>query len=293
MYLKLLAFICLFYSGLAAASKPAIVVSTRAIIYADQELKSPIGYVSAGRKVLVGEVARKNGSILPIVVTGRIAWIKVEDLALNTEELKNVTTSRFKVSQEQFKDAQENFEDNLFENNYALLSFGNFAVDNSYKEFGEITNYTIGDTATAIRLHVFHRPPFKRSFWSIGGAYYSQSEDDYEWETLTVEAKYGYSFLRTDAFSIDAFAGILIGGDFRYARQEDGETVADNGSTFGYMYGGQLKIFTWSKFGLVGGLVRQTFKLSGLSPFPTTGGGQSDLQEISGTNVYFGLSVKL
>ena len=59
------------------------------------------------------------------------------------------------------------------------------------------------------------------------------------------------------------------------------------------MYGGQLKLFTWAKFGLVGGLVRQTFILSGLSPFPTTGGGRSDLQEISGTNFYFGLSVKL
>jgi len=293
MYLKLLSLFCFLFSSLALASRPAIVVSTRTVIYSDQELKSPIGYVSAGRKVIVGDVARKNGTVLPIVVTGRVAWVKVEDLALNTEELKNVTTSRFKVSQEQFKKAEEKFDDNLFENNYAQFSFGSFSVDNSYKEFNEITGYTAGDTATALRFHVFHRPPFKKSIWSIGGGYYSQSEDEYEWETITIEAKYGYSILRTDAFSLDVFAGVLIGGDFRYSRQEDGETVADNGSTFGYMYGGQLKLFTWSKFGLVGGLVRQTFKLSGLSPFPTTGGGQSDLQEITGTNLYFGLSVKL
>ena len=238
-------------------------------------------------------MTRKNGSILPIIVTGRVAWIKVEDLALNTEELKNVSTSRFKVSQEQFKEAEEKFDDDLLKNNYALISFGNFAVDNSYKEFGEITNYTIGDTASAIRVHVFHRPPFKRSFWSIGGAYYTQSEESYEWKTLTLEAKYGYSLIRTKAFSIDAYAGILLGGDFKYSREENSEIIVDNGSTYGYLYGGQIKIFTWSKFGLVGGLVRQTFKLSGLSPFPTIGGGQSDLQEISGTNIFFGLSVKL
>ncbi|TNF27684.1 MAG: hypothetical protein EP319_11025 [Deltaproteobacteria bacterium] len=293
MYLKLLALLTLLFSSALYASRPAIVVSTRAVIYADQELKSPIGFVSAGRKVVVGDVARKNGSILPIIVIGRVAWIKASDLALNTEELKNVTTSRFKVNEEQFKNAEEKFDDNLFENNYAQFSFGSLAVDNSYKEFGETTGYTTGDTATALRFHVFHRPPFKKSVWSVGVGYYAQSEEEYEWETITVEAKYGYSLLQTNAFALDAFAGVFIGGDFRYQRQEDGETVADNGSTYGYMYGGQLKLFTWAKFGLVGGLVRQTFFLSGLSPFPTTGGGRSDLQEISGTNFYFGLSVKL
>ena len=193
MYLKLLALLTLLFSSAVLASRPAIVVSTRAVIYADQELKSPIGYVSAGRKVVVGDVARKNGSILPIIVIGRVAWIKASDLALNTEELKNVTTSRFKVNEEQFKNAEEKFDDNLFENNYAQFSFGSLAVDNSYKEFGETTGYATGDTATALRLHVFHRPPFKKSVWSVGVGYYAQSEEEYEWETVTVEAKYGYS----------------------------------------------------------------------------------------------------
>ncbi|MCO4792597.1 MAG: hypothetical protein KC493_02705 [Bacteriovoracaceae bacterium] len=294
MYLKLLSFILMFSMAFKVyASKPAVVVSTRAVIYADQELKSPIGFVSAGRKVIVGDVPRKNGEILPIIVIGRVAWIKVRDLALNTEDLKNITTSRFKVSQDQFEKNKDKFDDNVFENNYARLVFGSISVDDSYKEFAELTGSSPGDTATNFKVNVFHRPPFKRSIWSIGFAYYTQSETDYDWETITLEATYGYSLIQTSAFSIDAYGGFLVGGDFNYSRLESGQTVKDNGSTYGWLYGAQIKLFSYSKIGLIAGFTRQTLKLSGLTAFETTSGGKSDLQEISGTNIFFGLSFKL
>lgn len=58
----------------------AIVKNKRSIIYSDHLRTSPIGYVRKGRKVRVGSVSRSKGRVLPIVVSGKIAYISVKDL---------------------------------------------------------------------------------------------------------------------------------------------------------------------------------------------------------------------
>ena len=63
----------------ALAAQYAHVKTEKAVIYADQELTSPLGYAIRGKKVRVGEVPRKYGTILPILVStlkrqGKPAW---------------------------------------------------------------------------------------------------------------------------------------------------------------------------------------------------------------------------
>ena len=72
-------FCCLFLSS-AFAAQVAIVISDRAIIYADRQMSAPIGYLKKGKKLKVGEVKRNKGRVLPVVVNGRIAYIKVADI---------------------------------------------------------------------------------------------------------------------------------------------------------------------------------------------------------------------
>jgi hypothetical protein len=64
----------------------AIVTSEQAYIYADQDRTSPIGYVSKGKKFKVGSIPRNNGTMLPLIVSGRVAYIKIVDIATSYDK---------------------------------------------------------------------------------------------------------------------------------------------------------------------------------------------------------------
>ncbi len=79
-----------------AEAQWAIVTSAKAIVYADATQTSPIGYVSKGKKFKVGTVARNDGHMLPLIVSGRIAYVRVEDIAVAHDKvLLQLPTDRY------------------------------------------------------------------------------------------------------------------------------------------------------------------------------------------------------
>lgn len=88
------------------AAQDAVVVAQEAIIYSDQEMTSPIGYISFGKKVKIGEVARNKASVYPIVVSGKIAFIKVVDVSTQKESMDSddLTARRFQKKAEEVKE---------------------------------------------------------------------------------------------------------------------------------------------------------------------------------------------
>lgn len=68
------------------AAQTALVIVDRAVIYADEHMTSPIGYVKRGKKIKVGEKAKNLGQVYAIVVSKKVAYIKVNDLSTEKED---------------------------------------------------------------------------------------------------------------------------------------------------------------------------------------------------------------
>lgn len=79
------------------AAQEAMVLVDKALIYSDQQTTSPVGYVTRGKKILVGDIARNKGRVYPIVVSGKIAYIKVLDVTTEKESMDStrLTAERF------------------------------------------------------------------------------------------------------------------------------------------------------------------------------------------------------
>lgn len=94
---SVLLFMLLFYCPLSMAAQEAIVIVDKAYIYSDQEMTSAIGYVSRGKKVAVGEIPRNKAQVYPIIVSGKIAYIRVLDVSTEKEGVKatRLSTERF------------------------------------------------------------------------------------------------------------------------------------------------------------------------------------------------------
>ncbi len=79
------------------AAQDAIVITDKAMVYADKTMTSPVGYVTRGKRVTIGEVARNKSQLYPIVVSGKIAYIRATDV--NTEidgiDSNNLVAERF------------------------------------------------------------------------------------------------------------------------------------------------------------------------------------------------------
>lgn len=80
-------FVLLFCCPLVWAAQDAIVVAERAVIYADKTMTSPVGYVSRGKRVTIGEIPRNKSQLYPIIVSGKIAYIRVLDISTELDYL--------------------------------------------------------------------------------------------------------------------------------------------------------------------------------------------------------------
>ncbi|MBT7609426.1 MAG: hypothetical protein HN576_06705 [Bacteriovoracaceae bacterium] len=282
----------------AYAVRYGLVVSKRAVVYSDKKLESPIGFIRAGKKIMIGETERRRGSIISTVVTGRIVWVKLSDIAIETEDYKSTdrkVSKRFTISEEEFRDKNEKAEDTLFNNNFIHFSFGIFNLDEEFEQFSNDLGVEPKLHSENFNIDIVHRTPYHRSFWSMGLAYYTQSHDEYKWSAFIGQFTYYWSLIKSRVFTIDLYGGVMITGDFKLITNNLTTTLTsnDSGNALGYKFGGQLKLFPYSAIGLVAGLSNQYFIINELGPITTSVNPETELNSIGGINIYFGLSWKL
>lgn len=82
-----LCFIFMLYCPFLWAVQEAIVIADKAIVYADRTMTSPVGFVTKGKKVTIGEIARNKSQVYPIVVSGKVAYIRVIDVNTEVDDL--------------------------------------------------------------------------------------------------------------------------------------------------------------------------------------------------------------
>ena len=99
------------------ASQDAMVIAEDAVIYADEQMSAPVGYVRKGKKIKVGEISRNKSQVYPVVVSGKISYIRVIDVSTEKE---NMTSNRLVAERFQkvtFEETTNNYSVGLF--NYA------------------------------------------------------------------------------------------------------------------------------------------------------------------------------
>lgn len=98
-----LLFLVFFWCPELWAQQDAMVTADRAVIFSDREMTSPVGYILKGRRVRVGEIPRNKAQVYPIIVSGKIAYIRVLDVTSERESMESnrLVAERFQRSTEQ------------------------------------------------------------------------------------------------------------------------------------------------------------------------------------------------
>lgn len=275
------------YSFSVLASQKARVISSKAIVYSDMDLLSPIGTLNHGKIITVGDKKRKHGSILPTIVNGRVAYVRVTDLTLERDMVGNINN---KVNATEH-DPSINFAkptDKLNENNYVQFTAATFDLGTNWQqlvaEFGETPS-----SMFALKAIFEHRPDIHNWSWGFGLDYYFSNQNNISMQMGVAEATVYYSLI---PFYGIFTADILLGGSFSAALVITTPDDQYKGSLLGMHFGGQIRLFPFSKIGFTGGIKYQTFYLEGLDTITINTDTNAILGSVGGLEIYGGLSYR-
>lgn len=285
--MKLFSLCVLFsiFSPLVSAAQVAIVKVSKAIIYADIELKSPIGYVSKGKQLAVGEVKRRRGEILPVSINGRVGWIRVSSLRLPSEE--KVFDEGKKVTEHELND-EKRIKDPLSQNNYLTVRTGPGGMSVNGSVDGAAEFDTTLTSSNELSIMYEHKNPYYLTHWGVGLDYFSAKVENYEFRTINIKAGFAWVPIRLSWVSIEAYANLVVSGDFRVNSIGIGEY---KGNMYGADYGGVFRLLPEYKIGLLLGAGLTYYRFSGLTQIENSSDDTTlSFNSISGTKVFAGLS---
>ena len=151
--LRILTLICLICSTTVFSAQMAFVRPEKAVVYADLMQKSPIGFVRQGKSLSVGDSALFNNAVYPIVLKGKLAYIKVQDVLLvkdyqyqDTRELQAKGVLKEYLYREKFKSKKN-----------IGVGFGTFGVGEDWSALSQVVNGNDRNPyAKALHLSLIH-----------------------------------------------------------------------------------------------------------------------------------------
>lgn len=243
---------------IAQGAYQVLVRSPKAVIYADPELQTPVGYVRSGKMIWVGEVKRGLDPVLPTVVYGRVAYIRTEDISLPEETTitkKSSSATRAKILEAIHSEAENDPHD---ENNGLLARVSYFKPDSaSLAGFNRDSRLV---SPTNISLTFEHRNPIKKWHWGFGLDYYSLSGKRVSHQTFAATAAASYSLAKSSFVSLELFTDVKVSGSFQVYIDD----YRHQGQMLGLEGGAMIRLYPYSQYSLVIGSAIMTGRVFGM-----------------------------
>ena len=223
----------------------ATIQAKKAIIYADVELSSPIGYLKRGTRVRVGEVYKKYGSVLPIAITGRLGFVLVSDLYLPTD-IKNLKSKTPKAAVYKRHAIINEKQHSWSDHNYIGYSFQNFSLAGDWETLALNENDASSQIGSAYIMTLIHRSPLSRLGLEIDFGFNTISTENYEMKYPTFGTTLFFNLLSLGVVNFEICAGASYSAQVQLRKKS--EVVSYENQLLETHYGGQINLFPYKKY---------------------------------------------
>lgn len=285
---KILLFFCIFLNLYAQASRVAYTINTKTIIYSDENLDIPIGFIKSGRKIVVGDNNFKANTITALLVSGKIAFVKLKDITFKVNNSEIGLAPEIKEH-----DINQLFltdEDRLKDNNHLSLSVGKQGLGKSWENVNEAYSASeVPNYATQYKLFLEHRSPAKKYGFGLGFSYIGVSSTELKLDIPIFYIEYQHRLIQFSLISIEAFGGINFSGG---AKLTDSIGQVSRGAMIGSEVGGRARLFPFSR---ISGFASVTFsnnKFDSMDPLLNEKFEEVVLDNLVGVKIEFGASVR-
>lgn len=178
----------------------------KAIVYKDENLLSPIGYLPLGKTIQVGLPSDKNKKIVPLKVKGDTAYIEISMLEFldNEKEFEKKSPDNFIPTEHNFDSLIPPPPDNLTKNNSVIVTIERSEAGNEVKNtFSEVDGS--GQSGFwGLKAQVIHRYSQHLFFMGLGFEYQSISSPGLRFRYFMLTPTVGYTFLKNEDYTLDA-----------------------------------------------------------------------------------------
>lgn len=226
---KYLCLFCLiFLSVEALAARWAVVGVSRAKIYSDVKMTKVIGYVGKGKKVRVGEKAKNNGLLLPMLLKNRVVYIEVSSLSEQTDKEKQSLKTVAKRYLDKINQKKEIRRVGVYTGLFYGLLFRNDFSD----ELGQNLIFT------SFGLRGYYRSLEEFKGYRITTEYMSAEKDEAQLSIPLLEFSFLLKQVSYDKYKFDLYFGPLMTPYVEYVQGEDFKIT---GQALGAIVSAELK----------------------------------------------------
>jgi hypothetical protein len=189
-------------------AKIAKVIVARAVVYGDENLISPLGYLPNGKLLYVGNPRRVNNEIVPTIISGRLAFLELRDIEYQDEKIDERNSKSGFLKEHNIDIVLTKPEDKLNENNSVYFQFGGFSSGNNMQQVTYDLEGKSASFMTNIGSFFIHREPTSKFFWGASFEYNYLKSQDMRFKAFLFGPNFGYSLIRNFAFSLEVIANL-------------------------------------------------------------------------------------
>lgn len=280
---------------ISTAIKVVKIIVPRAIVYADENMATPLGYISNGKLITVGNPRKLNPDLVPTLVSGRIAYIEIKDFEYQDEKLNQNSSSNY-LKEHNIDTVLKSQSDKLNENNTFSFQVGRYYGGQDFANLVKNLEDKNASWITYTTLNFSHRPPTSKFFWGGDFQYHFFNEEGLHFKSFIFSPSMGYVLIRNLAFSIEAFFNLDIGSS-TYLTIDNNYSDDPQGFMLGPQYGVRVVLSPKTSYKLFGSLSYRNYKCYSLKNIkrisPTDSTAEIDvpnLENISGVDLGAGLT---
>lgn len=280
-------------SELITGPQVARITVPRAIVYSDESMNSPLGYISNDKLITVGNPRKKNPELVPLVVYGRLAFIELKNIHYESESMERQNAKRGAPKEHNIDDILIKPEERLSENNSAYFHISEFFAGEQTKNLFETIDGESKDNLLGLGVSLIHRQLIGRAFWGAGFEYSSISSEHLSLNTFIISPIIGYTPLKNSLFLLDFFVSMDFSGNAQLKLTNNFVTEPAP-----FFYGPQISsrivLFPTQKYHIVGTLGFKSYKVLRIEQLTNANDAPIDgITKVSGLNFSLGFAFEI
>lgn len=278
--------------SLSGNSRVAVIISPRAVVYADENMLTPLGYIANGKSILVGNPRRINRNLVPLVIYGKLAFLEIKDLRYVDQADQEYNAKRGAPREHDFDVIITKTDEKLSINNSVYLTLHQYEAGADLKEtFQTMDNSDVG-TLSGFALQLIHRQSNSRLFWGAALDYSRIYNLNMKFEYMLLSPTFGYTFISNPVFLIEAYGSLDLAVNVNY-EVETNFDEEPNGYLWGLQANARIVLFPTSKYQLAAGLGYRKYSVSGLSPLNDLSNVTfNGIRNIASVSMFAGIGIK-
>jgi hypothetical protein len=274
------------------AAKIAQVIIPKAIVYADEDLTAPIGHVSNGKLIPVGKPLLHKTEIVPVIISGRLAYIHIQDIRYVSEEDEELEKRKGAPREHKIDQEFMTTEDKLTENNFVTFSYGAIGTGTEVQTFFEKADGREQSSFHRFVVDLYHRTPEKRVNWGISFEYFRAAGSTASIDSFLFSPQVSFSLIKIQKVNFEFFSALNMGAG-NTIRIDNNFANEPRGWMYGFELGARASLPLSSKWSATGSLSHRSLKAVDITNLEYPDGSFGEINSIQGTGFTLGFTYSL